>query len=112
VLMMMREHESQRERHSLEGQLSDAQKENDSPRNRRVAGGGRAPRPLRAHNHSPRLADVLAQAEGAAIRHALGETGNLSEAARLLAISRTTLYAKMRAYKILPPAAPSHSGGG
>jgi DNA-binding NtrC family response regulator len=108
VLMMMREHESQRERHSLEGQLSDAQKENDSPRNRRVAGGGRPPH----RNHSARLADVLAQAEAAAIRHALGETGNLSEAARLLAISRTTLYAKMRAYKILPPAAPSHSGGG
>jgi DNA-binding NtrC family response regulator len=112
VLMMMREHESQRERHSLEGQLSDAQRENGGPRSRRLGGAGRAPPPPTARNHSPRLADALAQAEAAAIRHALGETGNLSEAARLLAISRTTLYAKMRAYKISAPAAPSHSGDG
>ena len=89
ALMMMREHESQRERHSLEGQLSDAHRDSEGPR--------KGP-PRR--NHLRRLADYVAEAEAGAIRHALKQSANLSEAARLLAISRTTLYAKLKEHRI------------
>jgi DNA-binding NtrC family response regulator len=92
VLMMMREHESQHERRSLEGQLVDAKQGN-------AEGAGRGVR--HSPPHRGRLMDFVAAAEAGAIRQALAENaGNLSQAARQLAVSRTTLYAKLRAYKI------------
>ena len=91
VIMMMREYENQRELRSLEGRM--AHPPPDFPGHRR-----RRPDdpPLRG-----RLRDIVQEVEAQAIRQTLKHNqGNYSQAAKTLAISRTTLYTKMREYGI------------
>ncbi len=93
VIMMAREQQGQDERRGLEGQLAGV---NDGS----SLGFPRPPAldsvPIRG-----RLCDITAEFESKAIWQALKDNqGNLSEAAKTLAISRTTLYAKMERYGI------------
>ena len=85
VIMMMREHQGQHERRGLEGRLADSMDvESD-----RAANTPSIPRGT--------LKEVVAEVEYRAIQRALGHCqGNIALAARALAISRTTLYAKLR----------------
>jgi DNA-binding NtrC family response regulator len=96
VIMMAREQQGQEERRGLEGQLADAQATEGHPR-----------LPLPRHltiDNTPlrgRLCDITAEYESKAIRQAIKDNqANLSEVAKTLDISRTTLYAKMRRYSI------------
>lgn len=99
VIMMMREHQGQKERAGLEGRLARHYSLDDLDSNIGEGAPGvhqhQAPGPLR---------QTLATAEERAIRQSL-ETcrGNIAEAARSLDISRTTLYSKMEIYGIARP---------
>lgn len=106
VILMMREHQNQCERRALEGQLIDARQQQEEldpqsplpPKRRPIIDGP----PIRGA-----LADIVAEVEAKAIRQALLDyDDNLSQAAYALDISRTTLYAKMRALGISRPARP------
>jgi DNA-binding NtrC family response regulator len=96
VIMMFREHQGQNERRGLEGRLADAQEmelHSSLPFPRRPS---IDTNPIRG-----RLCDITAEFESKAIWQALKDNeSNLSEAAKTLAISRTTLYAKMERYGI------------
>jgi DNA-binding NtrC family response regulator len=96
VIMMAREQQGQDERRGLEGQLADAQTINEPsslPFPRQPA--------LDSVPIRGRLCDITAEFESKAIWQALRDNqGNLSETAKTLAISRTTLYAKMQRYGI------------
>lgn len=84
VIMLTREHHGQRERLGLEGRL--ARVKRSSSEHTEVV-----PRDSRT------LREIVGELERAAIRDALEEfEGNIAKAARSLAISRTTLYNKMR----------------
>jgi DNA-binding NtrC family response regulator len=96
VIMMGRERQSQDERKGLEGQLAGVQA---------IEGASSLPFPREPATESMpirgRLCDITAEFESNAIRQSLTDNqGNLSEAAKTLAISRTTLYTKMRRYGI------------
>lgn len=102
-IMMLREHEGQRERRTLEGQLVDAKDAQQDVRSDTLV---EVPPRVRRHvlDEPPlrgRLVDIIAEVEARAIRQALTDhAGNISAAARSLAISRTTLYTKMQEYSI------------
>ena len=84
VIMMTREHEGQRERLGLEGRL-DLEHQDISKAKADTA------------LPSGTLRQIVWQVERSAIRRALRHArGNISEAARHLDISRTTLYAKLQ----------------
>jgi DNA-binding NtrC family response regulator len=95
LLMLMREFQGQRERLSLEGQLSDARQQQANQ-----AEGDPQVRRRRIVDEPPlrgRLSDLVSEVEARAIRQALLDyDGNLTQAAAALQISRTTLYAKMQ----------------
>jgi len=78
VLIMSRQYEGQQERHGLELRLAEAT---------RGSGGKLAGRSLR---------EIVAFVERRAIEESLAECrGNVARAARMLSISRTTLYSKL-----------------
>jgi len=96
VLMMSREQQGQDERRGLEGRLNGANA---------LQSHARVTLPLQQvidkASFRRRLCDITAEVEASAIRDAIQDNnGNLSEVAKTLAISRTTLYSKIRHYGI------------
>ena len=92
VIMMMREHQGQHERKGLEGRLADSiDVESDAAANTPSIPRGT-------------LKEIVSDIERRAIERARGDyQGNIARAARALAISRTTLYAKLRSVALSQP---------